>query len=155
MDAKNQENEELHPIWKSRDLTLKGKILIIKTFLLSQINYELEMNPIPKHIMKEIDKILWNFLWDGKQPLVNKQTMCLYIENGGMNMINLNSFIGANHIKFIHKIVNSEMQHWNMIGKHWLKHFDKTYGSKNFLYNSSSLKGLTINFQSQFYKDII
>ena len=142
-------------IWKSRDLTLKGKILIIKTFLLSQINYELEMNPIPKQIVKEIDKILWNFLWDGKQPLVNKQTMCLDIENGGMNMINLNSFIGAKHIKFIHKIVNSETQHWNMIGKYWLKHFDKTYNSNNFLYNCSSLKGLTINFPSQFYKDAI
>ena len=98
-------------IWKSIDLTLKGKILIIKTFLLSQINYELEMNPIPKHIIKEIDKILWNFLWDGKQQLVNKQTMCLDVENGGITMINLNSFIQGKHIKFIHKIVNAETQH--------------------------------------------
>ena len=47
-------------IWKSRDLTFKGKVLIIKTFLVSQINYELEMNSIPKNIMKDIDKILWD-----------------------------------------------------------------------------------------------
>ena len=94
------------------------------------------MIPIPKHIIKEIDKILWNFLWDGIQPLVNKQTMCLDVENGGITiMITLNSFIEAKHIKFIHKIVNAEMQHWNMIGKHRLKHFDRTYDSNNFLYN--------------------
>ena len=39
-------------IWKSRDLTLKGKILVIKTVLVSQINYEPEMNSIPKNIVK-------------------------------------------------------------------------------------------------------
>ena len=119
-------------VWKSRNLTLKGKILIIKTFLISQINYELEMKPIPKNIVKEIDKILWNFLWDGKQPLVNKQTMCLDVENGGLNMINLKTFIEAKHIKIIHKIVNAETQHWNMMGKHWIKYLDNTYNSENF-----------------------
>ena len=94
-------------IRNSRDLTLKGKLLIIKTFLVSQINYELEMKPIPKNIVKDIDKLLWNFLWNGKQPLVNKQTMCLDAEKGGMNMINLRTFIEAKQIKLIHKIVNS------------------------------------------------
>ena len=49
-------------------------------------------------------------LWDGKQPLVNKQTMCLDVENGGLNMINLNTFIEAKHIKIIHNIVNAETQ---------------------------------------------
>ena len=43
-------------IRKSRDLTLKGKILIIKSFLILQINYELEIQYIPKNIVKEIDK---------------------------------------------------------------------------------------------------
>ena len=142
-------------IWKSRDLTLKGKILIIKTFLISQINYELEMKPIPKNIVKEVDKILWNFLWDGKQPLVNKQTMCLDVENGGLNMINLNTFIEAKHIKIIHNIVNAETQHWNMIGKHWIKYLDNTYNSENFLYHCSNTKGLAITLPSQFYKDAI
>ena len=140
-------------VWKSRDLTLKGKVLIIKTFLISQINYEIEMKSIPKNIVKEIDKILWNFLWNGKQPLVNKQTICLEVEKGGLNMINLNTFIQAKHIKIIHKIINSETQHWNMIGKHRLKYLDKTYNSENFLYHCSNIKGIQITLLSQFYKD--
>ena len=76
-------------VWKSRNLSLKGKVLIIITFLISQIGYELEMNGIPKNIEKEINTILWEFLWDGKQPLVNRQTMCLNLDCGGVNMINL------------------------------------------------------------------
>lgn len=39
-------------VWKSRSLSLKGKVLIIKTFLISLIGYELEMNGIPKNVEK-------------------------------------------------------------------------------------------------------
>ena len=39
-------------IWKTRDLTYTGKILILKTFELSQINFELEMRGMPNTIKK-------------------------------------------------------------------------------------------------------
>ena len=77
----------------------------------------------------------------------------LEVEKGGLNMINLNTFIQAKHIKIIHKIINFETQHWNMIGKHWLKYLDKTYNSENFLYHCSNIKGIQITLSSQFYKD--
>ena len=109
------------------------------------------MKPIPKNIVKELDKILCNFLWDGKQPLVNKQTMCLDVENGGLNMINLNTFIEAKHIKIMHNIVNAETQHWNMKGKHWIKYLDNTYNCEYFLYHCSNTKGLAITLLSQIY----
>ena len=64
------------------------------------------MKGMPRNIEKEINNILWYFLWDGKQPLVNKQTMYLNLNNGGINMINLRHFIEAKQIKFIHNIIN-------------------------------------------------
>ena len=104
-------------VWKSSDLTLKGKVLIIKTFLISQIVFQLEMKPMPKNMIKEIEKLLWDFLWDRRQSLVNKQTMRLDLENGGINMVNLSYFVTTKQINFIYKITVSESQHWNMIGK--------------------------------------
>ena len=71
-------------IWKTRDLTLKGKILIIKTFLISQLGFELETKRIPINILRSIDTIILNFLWDEKQPLVNRKTMYLKPEDGGL-----------------------------------------------------------------------
>ena len=90
-------------VLKSRNLSLKGKVLIIKTFLISQIGYELEMNGIPKNIEKDINKLLWDFLWDWKQPLVNRQTMCFNLDSGGVNMINLRQFIGAKQLNLYTK----------------------------------------------------
>ena len=51
--------------------------------------------------------------------------MCLNLDSGGVNMINLRHFIEAKQIKFIYKIINSKPEHWNMIGKYWLGFLDK------------------------------
>ena len=44
-------------VWKSRDLTYKGKVLIIKTLLLSQIEFIASVVNIPNNIVKQI---IWN-----------------------------------------------------------------------------------------------
>ena len=41
-------------IWKSRNLTLNGKVLIIKTFVHSVINFEIESRGIPYNYKKRI-----------------------------------------------------------------------------------------------------
>ena len=41
-------------VWKSRDLTLTGKVLVIKTLLLSQIGFLTESLIIPEKFFKEI-----------------------------------------------------------------------------------------------------
>ena len=49
-------------IWKTRDLTYTGKILILKTFVLSQINFELEMRGMPNNIKIDLQTIMSKFL---------------------------------------------------------------------------------------------
>jgi hypothetical protein len=38
-------------------------------------------------------------------------------------MINIDNFVKSKQIKFIYKIINSEMDSWNAIGKHWLQKY--------------------------------
>ena len=70
-------------------------------------------------------------------------------------MINLIHIIEAKRIKFIHKILNSESQHRNMIGKHWLTLLGKKKMFQNFLFHYSNIKGLHLPIPSQSYKDAI
>ena len=51
--------------WSARILTLLGKITIIKTLAVSQILYILSSLPTPPDILKTINSILYDFLWDG------------------------------------------------------------------------------------------
>ena len=76
-------------VWKSRNLTFKGNVFIINTFLLSQIGVLAETVHVPNNVVKEIDRLLWSFMWDDKQPLASRNTMFLDKSLGGVNMPNL------------------------------------------------------------------
>ena len=55
-------------------------------------------------------------------------------------MINIDNFVKSNQIKFIYKIINSEMDSWNAIGKHWLQKYDNKFGVDFFLCKCSDFK---------------
>ena len=49
-------------IWSSRQLTLFGKITVIKSFLESQLIYKLSVQPTPPcQLLKQLDQTLFNF----------------------------------------------------------------------------------------------
>ena len=114
-------------VWKGRDLTYKGKVLIIKTLLLSQVGFLADVVNIPNNVVKQIDTLIWSFLWDSKQPLVNRNTMFLDTGLGCVNMSNLSNTLMCKQIKLIYKIITSEELNWNRIRKHWLQKFDTEY----------------------------
>ena len=69
-------------VWKSRKLTYSGKALIVKNLILSVCGYELEIRGIPEKYKKELNKIIWNFIWDGKVNQVDRKVCCLDVKKG-------------------------------------------------------------------------
>ena len=142
-------------VWKSRDLTFIGKVLVIKTLLLSQIGFLTESLIIAEKFVKEIESLLWSFLWNSKQPVVSRNTMHLSKEFGGVNMPNLRNILMSKQIKVIYNILESKYAHWNMIGKNWLRKFDIQYNDSFFLCKASNIKGLDISDLPIFYQRAI
>ena len=56
---------------KNKRLTLPGKITIIKTLAASQLVYILSSLRTCFKSLKEINVLLFKFLWDGKKPKSN------------------------------------------------------------------------------------
>ena len=61
--------------WKRRKLTLLGRINIVKTLGLSKLIYNASVLSIPKHFVKEINRISFNFIWEGKPGKVKRSTI--------------------------------------------------------------------------------
>jgi hypothetical protein len=61
--------------------------------VLSVIGYEIEMRGIPVKFEKEINSIIWDFIWDGKTNQISRNVCSLPQNKGGMGMVNLNHFI--------------------------------------------------------------
>ena len=52
--------------WRKRNLNLFGKVCIIKTFLISQLVFVMQVIRVPDVILKEVNTLLYRFLWKKK-----------------------------------------------------------------------------------------
>ena len=50
-------------IWKKRNLTLEGKIVVFRKIALSKIVFQSFITTVPKHIINELEKMQKAFLW--------------------------------------------------------------------------------------------
>ena len=55
--------------WKQRDLTLMGKVHLMKTYALSKLNYISSLIVVPKWVMSEVEKLLSSFYGMGRNEL--------------------------------------------------------------------------------------
>ena len=53
--------------WKWRNLTLLGKFQIIKSFAIPKILYRAAVLPCEKDFVKELNQLLFEFSWGGKE----------------------------------------------------------------------------------------
>lgn len=59
-------------LWKQRKLTLYGKIVVIKALLLSKLVYKESLLHVPHNIIKEVNKLVFGFLWNGPDKVKRK-----------------------------------------------------------------------------------
>jgi len=62
-------------VWSSRDLTLCGKINIIKSLTLSELTFVAAVLPIPEDFTESVNKQIVDFIWSHKIPKINETTM--------------------------------------------------------------------------------
>ena len=93
--------------WKQRKLTLLGRINIVKTLGLSKLIYNASVLPIPKHFVKEINKISFNFIWEGKPAKVKRSTIIREKKCGGLKMLDFEVMDKALKVTWIEWFTNT------------------------------------------------
>ena len=74
---------------------------------------------------------------------------------GGVKMLDLREFIESKQINFMYKIIKSDHEHRNIIGKGWFKSFVSDYSIDCFLCKCTSVKGLRLQAMPKYYQDSI
>ena len=72
-------------MWSCRDLTLYGKINILKSLALSlsKLTFIGSVLPIPDDFIKSVNKQIVDFIWSQKNPMIKKTTMIGEKKEGG------------------------------------------------------------------------
>ena len=103
--------------WKQRDLTLMGKIQLIKTFVISKLIYISSLTPIPQGVIADLNRLTFDFLWHGKDKIKREVTFLKY-EKGGLKMIDFQLFIRTQRIMWIKRLFEGEsMMSWKRVFK--------------------------------------
>ena len=88
-------------IWKQRDLSLEGRVHVIRSVGISKLLYTLEMKTIEKGHIDEIEKILWDFLWKGKTFRFNKRICMMPRKMGGLGLVDIRILVKVKRINWI------------------------------------------------------
>ena len=72
--------------WQLRNLTLLGRIQIIKTFAIPKFMFQASQIPLTKEIVKEINMVLFEFVWKSGRDKIKLRTLISDYKNGGLRM---------------------------------------------------------------------
>ena len=75
--------------WKFRNLSLKGKSMIINTLALSGLWYTGSVVPLPAWAEKKMNQIIFDFLWSGKNEQIKRAVCYLPQELDGLSVVNV------------------------------------------------------------------
>ena len=104
--------EQLMNIWSTRNFSLKGKVTILKSLIVSQFSFLFSTIYTPVEILHKIDKIIFSFLWNNKPAKVKRSTIVSSIRNGGLKMPDIYSINETSKILWIKKISNNVNCKW-------------------------------------------
>ena len=117
--------EKLH-YWNWRNLTVLGRIQIIKTFAVPIFMYRAGLVCIHKDIIKEVNKIFFNFIWKNGKDKVKHSVLKSDEEKGGLRAPHLESIVRTQRIMCCKKFAETQQRSWKII----LSQYTKQVGGK-------------------------
>ena len=78
--------------WFNRGLSLLGKVQVINSLVSSLFVYKMMVMPkIPKKVVKAMENIFREFLWNGKKAKISLKILQIQKSQGGLNLVNLHN----------------------------------------------------------------
>jgi len=100
--------------WLQRPLSMEGKILIVKTFGLSQLLYSMQMCDFNEQELINIERIIFKYLWNKKwvgnsaPDRIKRSTLKQSYSNGGLNAPDIANMNAALKVKQFLRAMKAE-----------------------------------------------
>ena len=97
--------------WTTRNLTLIGRICIVKTLAISKLVYNTSVLKLPPNFAEKVNDICCKFIWNFRPEKVKRQAIVLPVDKGGLNMVDftiLDKSLNATWVKRFHEAGGSK-----------------------------------------------
>ena len=139
-------------VWGMRFLSLYGKIIIFKSLAFSKIIYIASMATVPADIIKIIENIHKDFVWDKKRPNIKHLSLIRSYSCGGLNDIDITSKFKSLHLNWLNRLFDSNFHPWKQIPLYYLKRVSKKF---NLFHPNLSVPSDMLSTIPMFYRNII
>ena len=99
-------------MWSSRDLTLFGKVMLIKTLGISQLIYSASNLPVPTGIEDSVKTKCFKFLWRNKKDKIKRTGLYQDTNNGGLRMTYIGLMFKSLKLAWIPRILSAGKKNW-------------------------------------------
>ena len=140
-------------MWTKRNLSLVGRILIVKTFGISKLTYLASSVACSDEVVKKVHSLTYNFIWKGKRDHVKRDTIMAKKEDGGLNMTNFRLQEKALKAMMLKRILEPGNERWKILPQYYLNKFGPDYLILRIhSYKHNTLADFSV---PKFYKDMI
>ena len=146
--------------WEKWNLGIWGKLCLIKSLMLSQIIYTMQAICIPDTTLREINTLLYRFLWRKKDvnkrafEKVKRVVLNADYEKGGLNMIDVVIMQKSWLCKWFYGLlINDKSSKWTLIPMIFFRNFGKDLSCFSSRSGPKNFKGLEL-IKIQFWKKV-
>ena len=108
-------------LWKSRDLSLRGRAVVLNQLASSVLWYTATVFPITDWVLKRLNTSLWDFFYNGKQDLISRTQAKLPYKEGGLNVVDIDKKSASLRLSWFAKLFNDESKgKWATLFHHFL-----------------------------------
>lgn len=105
--------------WINRDLSLKGKVTVINTLIVSLLGFLINNIFTPPRVISEVKSLIVNYLWAYKKSKVAYSTVIQKVKRGGLNLCDIQTRVKAANIVWVKKYIEKrERCHSTVFLKH-------------------------------------
>ena len=143
-------------IWSNRKLTLHGKVVAVNSLATSGIWYLSNILELPEKYAKEIDKIIFDFIWSYRKHFISKEQIQLPKELGGLGVVNVRLKIKEQRIKFISRLLSFEGEgNWKALADYFLGQYKQFNLDLNILKCNIENKPNNFKKMPNIYKEML
>jgi len=102
-------------IWSQRDLSLKGKVIVLKSILIPTVLFQCTNLYVPQWFVSQVNNLLFKFVWNNKPAKIKSETLIGDIDNGGIRMPYFPSVVQSLKVIWIQRLLDTSNSKWKKL----------------------------------------
>lgn len=104
--------------WSNRNLSMKGKIVVFNSLVVSLLSYMSSVIYTPPRVFKEIKAMVREYIWCGKKPKIAYDSLIQKTELGGLKLVDFETRVKASSVQWVRRLTTNSGCMGQAIVKH-------------------------------------